>query len=234
MLSLEDLSDMGRALGIKIDGDQVYGDLDFSLAARSKKNAFFADRLSSRWKNLEKFGLITSPLFLKDIDGWVWGVTPLGVAVLKEFCETPENYRIQKVTELRKKLGMETYKTDAPQKSEKGGLKLDSGKPKPSLIPFGSLNQIVDVLTFGANKYSADGWKSVPNGKQRYTDALLRHIFAWTSGETNDPESGLHHLAHAGCCILFLLWYCETEENRDVDKSIEMSIKDRLKSTMGY
>jgi hypothetical protein len=34
----------------------------------------------------------------------------------------------------------------------------------------------------------------------------MRHVHAWRAGETKDPESGLHHLAHAGCCLLFMLW----------------------------
>ena len=29
---------------------------------------------------------------------------------------------------------------------------------------------------------------------------------SWRDGEKNDLESGLHHLAHAGCCLLFMLW----------------------------
>jgi hypothetical protein len=37
--------------------------------------------------------------------------------------------------------------------------------------------------------------------------ALLRHLFAWWRGEELDPESGLSHLAHAGCCLMFLMEY---------------------------
>ena len=36
---------------------------------------------------------------------------------------------------------------------------------------------------------------------------MLRHIFAWASGERVDAESGLSHLAHAGANVLFLLTY---------------------------
>jgi len=87
------------------------------------------------------------------------------------------------------------------------GTKLDSGKPQPRLLPIGPLRSIVDVLTFGAAKYSPDNWQHVPCARERYTDALLRHVFAWMDGEAHDEESGLHHLAHAGCCLLFLLWF---------------------------
>ena len=94
------------------------------------------------------------------------------------------------------------------EEDEEQGVKHDEDKPRFSLVPTSSLRAIVDVLTYGAKKYpSADNWKRVDNAKERYTDALLRHMYAWMDGETLDPESGLHHLAHAGCCVLFLLHF---------------------------
>lgn len=85
------------------------------------------------------------------------------------------------------------------------GIKYDGGKLRYSLIPPRALASIVAVLTFGASKYSANNWMYVPNCKERYLDALMRHIELFRSGEDIDPESGVHHLAHAGCCVLFLL-----------------------------
>jgi hypothetical protein len=70
-----------------------------------------------------------------------------------------------------------------------------------------ALEPIVRALEFGAAKYEPDGWKSVPTPRMRYYDALQRHLLAWWNGEVNDPESGEHHLAHAGCCLVFLLWF---------------------------
>ena len=87
------------------------------------------------------------------------------------------------------------------------GIKHDNGKPRFSLIPPSSLREIAQVLTFGANKYAPGNWMHLKNARERYSDALLRHVYAWMDGETLDPESGLHHLAHAGCCILFLLYF---------------------------
>lgn len=89
------------------------------------------------------------------------------------------------------------------------GYKNDAGKPRMSLLPTRGLFAISKVLGFGAEKYGAHNWQLVDNAPERYADALLRHVFAWTGGETNDPESGLNHLAHAGCCILFLLHFEE-------------------------
>lgn len=85
------------------------------------------------------------------------------------------------------------------------GKKLDAGKLRYNLLPVHATRRIVEVLTFGANKYSPDGWHHVQDAKARYTAALYRHVEAWRAGETTDPESGNHHLAHAACCVIFLL-----------------------------
>jgi hypothetical protein len=85
------------------------------------------------------------------------------------------------------------------------GVKYDSGKAQWSLMQWKALSQVVDVLTYGAKKYSPDNWKKVPNARQRYIDAGFRHFAAYAGGEKNDSETGLSHLAHAMCCMLFLL-----------------------------
>ena len=92
----------------------------------------------------------------------------------------------------------------------KTGNKLDQGKlPYTALtrslaLP---LHEIVKVLDFGIKKYSKDNWLIVPNAKERYEDALDRHLASWRMGETKDTETNLHHLAHAGCCLLFVLYF---------------------------
>ena len=94
----------------------------------------------------------------------------------------------------------------APQ-AVPGGMKFDAGKPRWSLLMRGfaqSLAALVRVLTFGANKYAAHSWRTVPNGEERYRDALYRHLAAIEAGETCDPESGESHYAHAAFNILAL------------------------------
>jgi hypothetical protein len=88
--------------------------------------------------------------------------------------------------------------------SEIEGQKFDDGKLEYGLLPPLALKAVVDVLTFGAQKYERDNWKFVEDSKRRYFDALQRHLWAWKEGEINDPESGRHHLAHAMCCLMFL------------------------------
>jgi hypothetical protein len=63
-----------------------------------------------------------------------------------------------------------------------------------------------DKLPFGANKYGDRNWERGMNWSRPFA-ALMRHMWAWWRGEDRDPETGLSHLAHAGCCILFLLTY---------------------------
>jgi len=38
----------------------------------------------------------------------------------------------------------------------------------------------------------------------RLIGAALRHLFAFLRGEDNDPESGLSHIAHCSCCLMFI------------------------------
>lgn len=83
------------------------------------------------------------------------------------------------------------------------GVKFDGEKPTTDLLPFDSLLGVADVLRYGKAKYAARNWE---NGMAwgRLLGAGLRHAFAWAMGQDKDPESGLHHLAHACCCFLML------------------------------
>lgn len=87
---------------------------------------------------------------------------------------------------------------------EETGRKFDGGKLEYGLLPPLALEEVVKVLTFGAQKYERDNWQRVPDSKRRYFDALQRHVWAWKQGEQIDQESGLPHLAHAMCCLMFL------------------------------
>lgn len=85
------------------------------------------------------------------------------------------------------------------------GIKFDNDKEQWSLLPFETMREVVHVLMFGAKKYAPDNWKHV-NPNERYFDACIRHLTAWQNGEKNDKETGKNHLAHAICCLIFLLW----------------------------
>jgi len=85
------------------------------------------------------------------------------------------------------------------------GRKFDSGKPRLGLLPPHAVLAIARVLTIGSRKYEDHNWLHVAGAETRYMDAMLRHVFAHMSGEQTDPETGENHLAHAGCCLMFLL-----------------------------
>lgn len=80
----------------------------------------------------------------------------------------------------------------------------DQDKLKYSLIPPFAEEEMVKVLMFGANKYGADNWRKVGE-LERYLSAALRHIAAYRKGDKTDSETGLHHLAHAMCCLSFIV-----------------------------
>lgn len=87
------------------------------------------------------------------------------------------------------------------------GRKDDGSKLRYSLLPSGTVNQVVQVLEFGSKKYADNNWQKVDNSRTRYYDAAMRHIDAWFNGDLKDAETGLHHLAHAICCLMFLMWF---------------------------
>lgn len=95
----------------------------------------------------------------------------------------------------------------------KEGLKYDEGKARWDLLPIEPIEEIVKVLTFGSIKYDDNSWQKLENGKERYFAALMRHIAAWKKGEKKAKDSGIHHLAHAACNLVFLLWLEKEYEN---------------------
>lgn len=85
------------------------------------------------------------------------------------------------------------------------GAKLDAGKPRPSLV-FNDMPRalmgVVQVATFGANKYTDGGWLEVQNGIKRYNDAQRRHELYLAMGEECDRDSGLPHECHIAWNVL--------------------------------
>lgn len=85
------------------------------------------------------------------------------------------------------------------------GKKFDDGKLRYDLVPPAVLEQLATVLTFGAEKYGANNWQTVPDARNRYYAAMMRHVEADRGGEVFDEESGLPHLTHALACVAFML-----------------------------
>lgn len=143
---------------------------------------------------------------------WLWITTlpdgnPMVAANTKgAHCITRDDWQQARNTYSPNDLRLqEELRAVKPSVAPVAGVKHDSNKWRFSLLPWKALSQVVAVLEFGATKYAPDNWMQVDNARERYFNAAQRHIMAWWLGEKNDPESGLHHLAHACCCILFLL-----------------------------
>lgn len=94
------------------------------------------------------------------------------------------------------------------------GRKDDSQKVRLELLPTGALEDVAKVLAFGASKYGDYNWAQ-GMAWSRLLGAMLRHTFAFSRGELNDPESGHSHIAHAVCCGLFLITYISKNLGKD-------------------
>lgn len=94
------------------------------------------------------------------------------------------------------------------------GLKYDQTKEPLSLLSRTWLLGVASVMAFGARKYAAHNWR---NGieRSRLISAALRHILAYNEGEDKDPETGLSHLDHASCCLMFARETHETHPELD-------------------
>ena len=103
-------------------------------------------------------------------------------------------------------------------------LKADINKPRLELIEPEFIIGLGKVLTFGANKYSANNWKNATvDDVERIKGALLRHQMAYLKGEKIDPETGLSHLYHIACNLMFLDYF-------DRQNCGEVSFDDDLES----
>ncbi len=94
------------------------------------------------------------------------------------------------------------------------GKKLDTGKTRYELISPYALDQMARVLTFGARKYEPRNWEQGVAWGREFA-GIMRHLWAFWGGEDNDKETGLSHLAHASCLLMFLLHF--TEHRREFD-----------------
>jgi len=162
------------------------------------------------------------PLFLDDViklDGW--GARP---TINLNTDPSPQNIPFD-----WNKITVTNTVTTAGGSTGGNGMKFDTDKLPVNLLSTEAMLQIAAVLKFGANKYHAHNWR---NGFawSRPLAAAMRHIMAYNDGEDKDPESGLSHLAHAACCIMFLLEFEKTHPNLDDRYKVDVhEIKEQSK-----
>jgi len=66
------------------------------------------------------------------------------------------------------------------------------------------VQEVEEVLQYGAEKYKPNSWQTVPDARERYWNAYMRHML---SENISDEESGLPHRSHKLCNLVFLLWF---------------------------
>jgi hypothetical protein len=99
-------------------------------------------------------------------------------------------------------------------KNVKEAVKYDTQKNRLELFPPKALEAISEILTFGSQKYDAWNWAKGMDWSRVY-GALQRHLNAWYSGINLDPETNKSHLAHAACCLIFLIEYQRMDVGAD-------------------
>lgn len=99
-----------------------------------------------------------------------------------------------------------------------GFKKQDLAKVDWSLMPMKTLEEVVQVLMYGANKYSRDNWKKATSKEdiERIYAACQRHLADYQVGIETDTETNLRHLAHATCNLIFLLYLTKGQTNEQV------------------
>ena len=111
-----------------------------------------------------------------------------------------------------------------------GGVKHDQKKIRWDLVPYDAVNEIAKILTFGAAKYEARNWEKGMDWSRAF-GAAQRHLTRWFHGQDKDKESGLTHLASAGCCIFFLLAWELRQVGNDDRPKLSPDILDHMDNT---
>lgn len=100
------------------------------------------------------------------------------------------------------------------------GLKFSQGKLQYSLIPPYALQEVARNLTAGLKKYpERNNWQKVPNARQQYLDALIRHLESYRRGNLYDSESSaenMHEMAAVAVNAMFLLEFDLNPELEEV------------------
>ena len=79
----------------------------------------------------------------------------------------------------------------------------------------------VDRGAYVCQSQSMNIFMAVPD----YNKLLNCHMWAWKNGEQLDQESGIHHLAHAMCCLMFLYEHDTIYSLEDNEKVKNETIK---------
>lgn len=119
--------------------------------------------------------------------------------------------------------------------------KYDQGKLRWDLLPLNLIEKVVEIYTFGAEKYGANTWQNLEDGYNRYKAAMFRHLMEFEKGSVIDDESGCHHLAHMCWNSIAMLYMSDNTDNimshtemyikmiEDIEENLK-SVKENLKA----
>ena len=115
----------------------------------------------------------------------------------------------KKAEEMAKKTKKEEPAPGAP-----AGKHFDEGKPRLDLFDGRFYLACGDALRYSTEKYGNNNWKG-GIAFSKLIGSAERHIAKFKSGEDNDFESDLHHLAHAAINLMML--YCMSQHKPELD-----------------
>ena len=95
--------------------------------------------------------------------------------------------------------------------------KADTGKIQPMLVCSSVVEAIARVREYGLKKYpdtGRDGWRRL--SIEQLQNACYRHWLLYVENPNGvDAESGLPHLWHVACNVMFLCERFKTDDNRN-------------------
>ena len=97
------------------------------------------------------------------------------------------------------------------------GRKDDDGKLRWDLLPLNLIEKVVEIYTFGAEKYGPNTWQNLEDGYNRYKAAMFRHLMEFEKGNVIDDESGKEHLAHMVWNAIAMMHFAEKKQKEVLD-----------------
>lgn len=133
-----------------------------------------------------------------------------------------QDIRLPNIEDVMAQINDQLNISDMLETESSGGMKFDTGKTMMGLVPPLAVEAIAEVMTYGAKKYAPHNW-SKGIVYSRLIDALDRHLNSWKNCYESDldPESNLNHLAHAACCLSFLLHFEVIKNKYNVQHNLD-------------
>jgi hypothetical protein len=75
-------------------------------------------------------------------------------------------------------------------------LRYNEGKLDWTLLDFNSLVPLVEVMTYGKEKYGEGNWQKQCDNPNQHLQSAIRHLIALIGGEEIDGESFCKHTGH--------------------------------------